>query len=89
MSKPGCPYDNSCMESFLASMKKEFLSRKEYATIDAVKQDVFYYIEMFYNRKRLHSALGYLSPVSYRLKNSKKPPGRRTVCCTGARKKKA
>jgi transposase InsO family protein len=61
------------MESFLASMKKEYISRKEYATIDAVKQDIFYYVEIFYNRKRLHSALGYLSPVAYRLKTSKKP----------------
>ena len=40
MSKPGCPHDNSCLESFFASMKKEFLSRKEYATMEAVKQDV-------------------------------------------------
>ncbi len=72
MSKPGYPYDNSCMESFFASMKKEFISRKEYDTIEEVKQDVFYYIELFYNRKRLHSSLGYLSPVSYRLKNSER-----------------
>lgn len=72
MSKPGCPYDNSCMESFFTSMKKEFISRKEYATMEAVKQDVFYYVEIFYNRKRLHSVLGYMSPVSYRLKNCKK-----------------
>jgi len=63
MSKPGYPYDNSCMESFFASMKKEFISRKGYDTIEEVKQDVFYYIELFYNRKRLHSSLGYLSPV--------------------------
>ena len=40
MSKPGCPHDNSCLESFFASMKKEFLPRKEYATMEAVKQDV-------------------------------------------------
>lgn len=38
-------------------MKKEFISLKEYATIDAVKQDVFSYVEIFYNRKHLHSAL--------------------------------
>ncbi len=72
MSRLGCPYDNSCMKSFFASMKKEYISRKEYATIDEVKQDIFYYVEIFYNRKRLHSALGYLSPVAYRLKNLKK-----------------
>ena len=46
-----------------------FHYRREYATIDEVKKDLFYYIEVFYNRKRLHSSLGYMSPVAYRLKN--------------------
>ena len=68
MSKAGCPYDNSCMESFFASLKKERFYRREYATIDDVRKDLFYYIEIFYNRKRLHSSLGYMSPVAYRLK---------------------
>ncbi len=35
-------------------MKKEYISRKKYDTIEAVKKDVFYYVEIFYNRKRLH-----------------------------------
>ena len=68
MSKAGYPYDNSPMESFFASLKKEYFSRKEYATIKDVENDLFYYIEIFYNRKRLHSSLGYMSPVAYRLK---------------------
>ena len=68
MSNPGCPYDNSCMESFFASLKKEYFYRREYATIDDVRRDLFYYIEIFYNRKRLHSSLGYMSPVAYRIK---------------------
>lgn len=68
MSKAGYPYDNSCMESFFASMKKECISRREYATMEMVEKDIFYYVEIFYNRKRLHSILGYLSPVAYRLK---------------------
>ena len=59
MSAPGCPYDNSCMESFFASLKKELIYRKKYATIDDVKTDVFRYIELFYNRKRLHSSPGF------------------------------
>ena len=67
MSKAGCPYDNRCMESFFASLKKEYFYRREYATMDDVRKDLFYYIEVFYNRKRLHSSLGYLSPVAYRL----------------------
>ena len=69
MSKAGCPYDNSCMESFFASLKKEYFYRREYATINKGRKDLFYYIEVFYNRKRLHSSLGYMSPVAYRLKN--------------------
>ena len=72
MSKAGCPYDNSAMESFFASMKKEYVSRKEYATMEAVEKHLFYYIEIFYNRKRLHSSLGYMSPVAFRLKNERK-----------------
>ena len=67
MSRPGCPYDNSCMESFFATLKKERIYRREYDTMDEVKKDMFRYIELFYNRKRLHSVLGYMSPVSYRL----------------------
>ena len=45
-----CPYDNSCMESFYASLKKEYYYRREYATIEEVERDLFYYIEIFYNR---------------------------------------
>lgn len=67
MSKAGCPFDNSCVESFFASLKKECIYRKEYKHIDEVKKDLFEYIELFYNRKRLHSFLGYKSPVNYRL----------------------
>ena len=67
MSAPGCPYDNSCVESFFASLKKDLVYKKNYATIEEVKTDVFRYIELFYNRKRLHSSLGYMSPVDYRI----------------------
>lgn len=70
MSAPGCPYDNSCVESFFATLKKELTFRRKYATIEEVKADLFRYIELFYNRKRLHSTLGYMSPVEYRLANS-------------------
>ncbi len=70
MSRPGCPYDNSCMESFFATLKKERIYRSEYIAMQDVKKDMFRYIELFYNRKRLHSVLGYMSPVSYRLENN-------------------
>ena len=69
MSKPGCPYDNSVMESFFATLKKELAFRREYGTIEEVRSDLFKYIELFDNRKRLHSKLNYMSPVAYRLKN--------------------
>ena len=65
MSRPGCPYDNSCVESFFASLKKEKMYRREYATMEEVKKDVFWYIEMFYNRKRRHSTLKYMTPIEY------------------------
>ena len=58
MSAPGCPYDNSCVESFFATLKKELIFRRQYATIEEVKTDLYRYIELFYNRKRLHSTLG-------------------------------
>ena len=67
MSAPGCPYDNSPVESFFATLKRELIYRKKYATIEEIRTDIFRYIELFYNRKRLHSSLGYLSPVQYRL----------------------
>ena len=57
MSKPGCPYDNSCVESFFATFKKVCIYIKSYATIEEIRRDVFEYIELFYNRKRMHSVL--------------------------------
>lgn len=68
MSRPGCPYDNSCKESFFATLKKEQIYRTKYDTMESVRKDMFGYIELFYKRKRMHSALGYLSPIAYRLK---------------------
>jgi transposase InsO family protein len=65
MSKPGCPYDNSYVESFFATLRKECIYRKEYMHINEFEKDLFEYIELFYNRKRLHSFLGYKSPVNY------------------------
>ena len=66
MNRSGCPYDNSCVESFFASLKKEKIYRRNYDTIEEVREDVFWYIEMFYNRKRGHSTLGYKTPIEYR-----------------------
>ena len=69
MSKPGYPYDNSCVERFFASMKKEYILKKEYDGKRALSRNIFYYVEILYNRKRLHSTQGSLSPVAYRLQH--------------------
>ena len=50
----------------------ECTRRKKYEKIENVKRDMFEYIELFYNRKRLHSTLGYMSPVEYRIANKGK-----------------
>lgn len=65
MSRSGNVWDNSAMESFFSSLKTERTARKTYRTRDAARADVFDYIERFYNPKRRHSKLGYLSPVEF------------------------
>jgi transposase InsO family protein len=69
MSRGGCPFDNSCIESFFACLKKECIYRREYLNPSEVDMDLFRYIELFYNRKRMHSYLNYMSPISYRIQN--------------------
>jgi putative transposase len=53
------------MESFFSTLKTEWTSRKVYRTRDEARADVFDYIERFYNPRRRHSTLGYLSPLDY------------------------
>lgn len=65
MSARGSCYDNAVVESFFASMKRERCKRVKYKTREEAKADIFDYIERFYNRKRSHAYLGYLSPVQY------------------------
>ena len=67
MSKAGCPYDNAPVEGFFSIAKRECLYRKKYDNMDEVERDLFAYIELFYNRRRMRKGLGYLSPVDYRL----------------------
>ncbi len=59
------PYDNALAESFLATLKRELVDRASWPTRESVRSAVFEYIEVFYNRRRLHSALDYKSPVDY------------------------
>jgi putative transposase len=65
MSRAGNPYDNAMMESFFHTLKTEQTHWDNYKTIDEAKQKVFEYIEIFYNRKRLHSGIGYKSPIEF------------------------
>lgn len=65
MSRSGNCWDNAAMESFFSSLKTERTARKTYRTRDEAKADVFDYIERFYNPRRRHSTLGYLSPIAF------------------------
>ena len=65
MNGVGTWYDNAPMESFFGTLKRERVHHCAYQTRHEASPDVFYYIEGFYNRTRLHSSLGYLSPVDY------------------------
>ena len=65
MSRAGCCLDNAPMESFWATLKSELTDHHCYATHEAARLDLFWYIEVFYNRQRLHSTLGYQSPAAY------------------------
>ena len=62
MSRKGDCWDNAPMESFFATLKGELVDQASYETRDEARTDLFHYIEGFYNRRRLHSALGYLTP---------------------------
>jgi putative transposase len=65
MSRKGNCWDNACVESFFGMLKRELMYHRRYETRDAARQDIFEYIEVFYNRRRRHSTLGYDSPVEY------------------------
>lgn len=72
MSRKGNCWDNACMESFFGSLKMEWIRDKKYSSFDDAKKDVFKYVEMFYNRRRRHASLGYLSPAAYEELNENK-----------------
>jgi putative transposase len=61
-SRKGTPHDNAAKESFFASLENERLRQRTFATHEQARSSVFQYIEEFYNRRRLHSTLGYRSP---------------------------
>jgi transposase InsO family protein len=65
MSRKGNCWDNACVESFFGTLKRELVYHRHYATRDEATLDIFEYIEVFYNRRRRHSTLGYDSPAEY------------------------
>ena len=65
MSARGNCYDNAVVESFFGVLKRERIRRYRYLTRDEARLDIFEYIECFYNRKRRHGYLGFVSPVEY------------------------
>lgn len=65
MSRKGNCWDNAVVESFFGTLKKELIHDQRYPTRDHAKQDVFEWIEVFYNRQRRHTTLGYRSPAEF------------------------
>jgi putative transposase len=65
MSNKGDCYDNAVMESFWGTLKRELVNHERYATRNQARASIFEFVEVFYNRRRLHSSLGYLSPEQF------------------------
>lgn len=74
MSRPGNPYDNAKAESFMATLKKEEVNLNSYENLAHAKALIGYFVEDVYNSKRLHSALGYLSPDEFEDKQNASVP---------------
>lgn len=70
MSRKGNPYDNAVMEYFYRTLKRELDQDANYDDPEQARMDIFKYIETYYNTKRIHSALGWISPVQYETINS-------------------
>ena len=69
MRRKGDCWDNAPMESWFHSLKTELVAHKDYLSRTQAKADIFEYIEVFYNRSRKHSALGYMNPAQYEMIN--------------------
>jgi transposase InsO family protein len=67
MSRKGDCWDNACVESFFRTLKSEFIGARIFPSREQARVEIFEYLEVFYNRSRLHSALDYRSPEEYEL----------------------
>jgi len=65
MSRKGNCYDNAFAESFFATIKKELIYRNKFKTKEEAKKKIFEYIEVWYNRQRIHSSIGYKTPIQF------------------------
>jgi len=70
MSRRGNCYDNARMEAFWSTLKLELIYRRHFQNATEVRQAIFDYVEVFYNRQRLHSALGYQTPADFEVANN-------------------
>jgi transposase InsO family protein len=68
MSRKGNCWDNAVVESFFKTLKQELQNDARFVSREEARAQLFEYIEIFYNRKRLHSTLGYLSPTQFEAK---------------------
>jgi putative transposase len=73
-SRKGNPYDNAVMESFYRTLKRELIQGVKFESHEQAQMEIFKYIELYYNPKRIHSSLGYLSPIQYENQLSSYPP---------------
>lgn len=72
MSRKGDCWDNACAETFFKTLRAELIRGKIYRTREEARAEIFEYVEVFYNRKRLHSYLGYLTPTQYEEREERK-----------------
>ena len=75
MSRPANPYDNACCESFMKTLKQEEIYCTQYRDAEDLRAHIAEFIDNYYNRLRLHSALGYRSPVEFEQDPTAAPPG--------------
>jgi len=69
-SRKGNPYDNTLMESSYRTLKRELIQDSVFQNTEQARSEMFKYIEIYYNIKRMYSALGYISLFQYEIKNS-------------------
>lgn len=65
MSRKCNSYDNAVMESFYGTLKRELVQDSHYDNLEQARMDIFKYIELYYNAKRIHSAIGWVSPCQF------------------------